>query len=340
VVDTVRTQAELLAFLHPNIPNPQPDATVLVSQAARDLIVSIFPYLPGPPDPNGVNQAPGGGTGSRMQIIEGGPAHPALSNRASTVLVSRYSAMTAATDANAAALIAVNVDSGSLTQAVGVHAEATQVNTGDAAGTLSYATISATASVSGGQHPTAYGVFGDGISLLATGRAVGGNFLVQTVSDKTFLGDAGTEITSGVFIQCNPISLVTHYLMGTAILVESVNSALAQFEVGLGFFAGSVSRTGIDMTQLTLSDSYLKMQSNFLIGLSGTDPAIEFDAGGDSLIYTRANNLWNLQVANNTVLAVGSNFYQLNGLPAANPGPGFKLLWYNPADANRVYFAP
>jgi hypothetical protein len=45
--DTIRTQAELLSFLHPNIPNAAPDATVLQAQAARDLIVSI-PTLFGP----------------------------------------------------------------------------------------------------------------------------------------------------------------------------------------------------------------------------------------------------------------------------------------------------
>ncbi len=48
MTDTVRTQAQLLSFLHPNIGNAAPDATVLQSQAARDLIVSIFPGGVGP----------------------------------------------------------------------------------------------------------------------------------------------------------------------------------------------------------------------------------------------------------------------------------------------------
>lgn len=44
MVDTIRTQADLLTFLHPNIQNAMPDATVLQSQSARDLITSI-PFL-------------------------------------------------------------------------------------------------------------------------------------------------------------------------------------------------------------------------------------------------------------------------------------------------------
>lgn len=43
--DTVRTLAEFQALLHPNIQNGMPDATVLQSQTARDLLLSIGSLL-------------------------------------------------------------------------------------------------------------------------------------------------------------------------------------------------------------------------------------------------------------------------------------------------------
>src|SRR5690242_21139634 len=41
MTDTVRTLAEFQTLLHPNIKNGMPDATVLQSQTARDLLISI-----------------------------------------------------------------------------------------------------------------------------------------------------------------------------------------------------------------------------------------------------------------------------------------------------------
>ncbi len=370
----------------------------------------------------GENILPGGSTSSgTVWLSEGNSTVPVTSNTQSTLVVTRYSAMTAANSANAGAITAINIDHGTLTQAVGVHAEAEQTNTGDACATYSAATIMSTASIASSHHPTAYGVFGNGGSLLPDGRAIGVNAITQVNSSKTFLGDSGTEVTSGVFVQTGavnsqtatvtftaaspgvvnwtahgfiagnsvvftnsggalpaaltsgtiyfvktvtgsgtftvsatlggvainfagagtPTSTGTAYVLsGAAVLVESTNSTFAQFDVGLGFFADSVKNTGIDMTQLVLSDSYVKMQTNFSIGLSGgTNPLILTDSG-DGYIYGRSNNSHGFFVNNAFTLQVSTGFMSFTGLPNANPGPGFNLFWYDPADFNRVYFAP
>lgn len=71
--------------------------------------------------------------------------------------------------------------------------------------------------------------------------------------------------------------------------------------------------------------------------------AVSAVGGGEAgfTFYAQSNSLGYINGFNNAVMRIdGLGAYYLYRLRSTNPGAGSKALWYDPADGNRVKFAP
>lgn len=81
-----------------------------------------------------------------------------------------------------------------------------------------------------------------------------------------------------------------------------------------------------------------------ICGSSVRSPKIEFNATsyfgffGDEVGFTNGERFWAFRA--NGDFDVVSGGLRVRGLPNAQPAPGSQTLWYDPADGNRVKFAP
>ncbi len=231
--------------------------------------------------------APGSGSGTII-LSEGSSTTPVTSNKNSTLMVTRYSAMTAADSANAGAIFAMNIDNGTLTQAVGVHAEAEQIGSGDACASLNFATISAGAHVASGHYPVAYGVFGDAINNFPGGDVNGMNPIVSVVSSKA----AGTS-SAGVFVQSNAINTQSATVTFQALSPGRVVWTAHGFSVGHSVqFSGGTPPVAIsngviyfvaaviDSSHFTISATFGGSAINFAGAGSGTTTGTAYVMNG------------------------------------------------------------
>ena len=103
------------------------------------------------------------------------------------------------------------------------------------------------------------------------------------------------------------------------------------------------TRISFPSGDLLLMDDTHFIQFGLVSGAFATlSPAtgVEYNSGG--AVFSRINNLG--QALGHTTLGgdwqIAGNGLKIQGFPSANPGVGSKAFWYDPADGNRVKYAP
>lgn len=139
------------------------------------------------------------------------------------------------------------------------------------------------------------------------------------------LGNAGGPLSEGLVFDANSVYGQTFY---------DGSSSLTSLYV-----AGSHT-TGLDFSGATISGNHITFDANGAISLSGgTGFTFTFDSG-DGMVYTRSSNTFEILIGSAVTLLIQTGLLRFDGLPAANPGAATKQFWYDPADGNRVKYAP
>jgi hypothetical protein len=332
MTDTIRTQAELLAFLHPNIGNAAPNATVLQAQAARDLIVSLPTLLGIAPLTfgAGVDQfAPGlGAAGSVLNLLNGSDLAP-YSGDHPTLRVARQELMTAPAHPLSAGF--------------------------SAAGFFSVGSLAGNKNQPNALFGYALG-YAEGVNYL-----IGGNFLGEQTSGALVAGSKGgglglsfagrTTVVGGGAVAANVgvandtgvdesynATVGVMKMVGLDIFSYGANKAGAgitfrggAFDVGLGFLAGDFIKAADfrtddqsptvfdlrgshanlwDSSVATVSGDHIKLTSGYRLGVAGGNPFLAFDTG-DFILFSA--NTYNFEIASAVALVISASATQING---------------------------
>lgn len=104
---------------------------------------------------------------------------------------------------------------------------------------------------------------------------------------------------------------------------------LSYFGVGVCWVQGSGGYSAVNPNGLIVNTSAASTSIS-VTGMTAT--------GGGNTVYVQTTGL---MISNGTsASALSATGFSMSGLPSSSPGAGTKKFWYDPADGNRVKFAP